>query len=95
MFGGRPRTDAMTYMRDWVAQPITLKKGLTGAKPKPVVRWMFDALNAQVGDTLDDLFPGTGIVSHTWDEYMGDYAAHASKINRVSSGWEMGKGAQR
>ena len=95
MFGGRPRTDAMTYMRDWAAQPITLKKGLTGAKPKQIAHWMFDALNARVGDTLDDLFPGTGIVTEAWNEYMDDYDGHASKINRVTSGWEMGKGAKR
>ena len=95
MYGGRPRTDAMTYMRDWVAQPITLKKGLTGAKPKPLAWWMFDALNARDGDKLDDIFPGTGIVAEAWAEYMGDYEGHASKINRVTSGWEMGKGALR
>jgi len=42
--------------------PITLKKGLTGAKPESFCGWVLDLLNAQPGDTVDDLFPGTGVM---------------------------------
>lgn len=95
VMGGRPRTDKMTYMRDWCANSITLKKGLTGAKPENVCYWLFDALNLRPGDTLDDLFPGTKIVSESWTRYSEDYERYASKINRVQYKWEMGKGAYR
>lgn len=93
--GGRPRTDEMTYIRDWVSWPITLKKGLVGAKPWDVCMWMFDVLNAQDGDTLDDLYPGTGVVTEAWKAYMAEPEVWASRINRVKTSWEMGKGRKR
>lgn len=40
--------------------PITLQKGLTGAKPESFCAWVLDLLNVQMGDTVDDLFTGTG-----------------------------------
>jgi hypothetical protein len=60
--GGRqiPRGDPT--VRDWFACSITLRKGLAGAKPAPVCHWLLDWLNFKPGDTLDDLFPGTGVM---------------------------------
>jgi hypothetical protein len=56
-----------------VAENITLKKGLTGAKPPRFCRWLFSALNAtEPEDTLADLFPGTGIVRLAWDEWVAE-----------------------
>ena len=49
--------------KDFIIEPITLQKGLVGAKPEKVCRWILDLLNFQVGDELIDLFPGTGIMS--------------------------------
>ncbi len=43
-------------------EPITLKKGLTGAKPEKVCAWILDLLNVQRGDEVVDLYPGTGIM---------------------------------
>lgn len=60
--GGRRRTRQQRTSRDWFSHEITLKKGLTGAKPPAFVHWLLDVLNVQVGDQVDDLFPGTGIV---------------------------------
>ena len=60
--GGRRRTRKQRTVRDWFACEIALKKGLTGAKPAPVVHWILDLLNVQTGDEVADLFPGTGIV---------------------------------
>lgn len=68
--GGRKRTREQLTVRDWLAESITLRKGLTGAKPKEFCYWLFDVLNIQPGDTLDDLFPGTGIVSECLAEYL-------------------------
>ena len=44
----------------------TLPGRVLGAKPAPVCRWIFALLGACPGDTLDDLFPGSGAVSRAW-----------------------------
>ena len=40
-----------------------------GQKPKPFCRWIFEWLGARPDDTLDDLFPGSGQVTETWEEW--------------------------
>lgn len=47
-------------VRDHLAHGITLQRGLTGVKPDAFNSWILDLLGWQVGDTLDDLFPGSG-----------------------------------
>ena len=61
--GGRKRTRTQRTVRDWVAANITMRKGFPGAKPADFTQWVLDVLNAQPGDTVDDLFPGSGMVS--------------------------------
>lgn len=72
--GGRPRTRKQVTVRDWLAENITIKKGLSGAKPKAFCYWLFDVLNIEQGDSLDDIFPGTGIVTHCLREYLAGTA---------------------
>jgi hypothetical protein len=67
--GGRKRTREQDTVRDWVAANITLERGLTGAKPREVCRWLFDVLGAQPGDEFVDLFPGSGAVTAAWEEF--------------------------
>ncbi len=62
--GGRKRGRDVSTVRDWIDAPITLQKGLVGAKPPRFCRWLFDLLGMEPGDDLDDLFPGTGIVTY-------------------------------
>ena len=57
-----------TTPKDFIVEPITLQKGLVGAKPDKVCRWILDLLNVQVGDQVDDLFPGTGAMGRVADE---------------------------
>lgn len=61
---------ATGVMRDWLAESITLKRGLTGAKPQAVCWWLFDCLGACVDDKLDDLYPGTGAVARAWETWQ-------------------------
>lgn len=64
--GGRqPRSRIEPTVRDFVSANITLRKGLTGAKPVEVCNWILDFLGYQPGDSLDDLFPGTGVMGDT------------------------------
>lgn len=65
----RKRGRDVPTVRDWIAANITLKRGLSGAKPEAFCRWLFEALGAQSGDDFVDLYPGTGGVSRAWDEW--------------------------
>jgi hypothetical protein len=47
----------------------TLPGRVIGAKPAAVCRWVFGLLGALPGDTLDDLFPGSGAVTRAWLVY--------------------------
>lgn len=44
----------------------TLPGSVTGMKPPRFCTWLFDLLGAAPGDTLVDLFPGSGMVGRAW-----------------------------
>lgn len=73
--GGRKIGRGQATVRDWVSANITLKRGLTGAKPRDFCRWLFAALNMQPGDEFADLFPGTGAVMAAYEEWSGENVA--------------------
>jgi len=61
--GGRLSSkDGAPVTRDHLAESITLKKGLTGAKPERFCRWVLDMLGYKEGDELVDIFPGTNVM---------------------------------
>lgn len=69
--GGRPfegRED--DTVRDWVSANMTMMKGFPTAKPPKVIRWLLKVLNAQRGDEIVDMFPGSGIVTETVIEWQ-------------------------
>lgn len=70
--GGRKRTREQDTLRDWVSANITLRRGLTGAKPRDFCLWVIEFLNAQAGDQFDDLFPGTGAFISAWRDFTRD-----------------------
>lgn len=57
--------DGAPVGRDHLSEPITLKKGLTGAKPERFCRWIADLLGYVQGDEMVDLYPGTGVMGRT------------------------------
>lgn len=57
--------------RIFLAEPITLEKGLTGAKPLRFCLWVLDLLNVQPDDELDDLYPGTGVMGTAVTDLRG------------------------
>ncbi|MBM3992146.1 MAG: hypothetical protein FJ298_14220 [Planctomycetes bacterium] len=63
--GGRRATRDEPTVRDWCAANITVKKGLTGAKPPQFCAWVLDVLGVRDGDEVIDLFPGTGVFGRT------------------------------
>jgi hypothetical protein len=52
--------DGAAVTRDYLAEPITLQRGLTGAKPQRFNRWILDLMGYVEGDEVTDIFPGTG-----------------------------------
>ena len=61
--GGRKRGRDQDTTRDWVAANITLRKGVSGAKPPQFCWWLFDLLGMEPEDEFHDLFPGSYSVS--------------------------------
>jgi hypothetical protein len=70
----KPVVSKRLVMRDWVQESITLKRGLTGAKPEAVCHWAFEMAAAHPNDELVDLFPGSGAVSRAWATWQGKFA---------------------
>lgn len=58
--------------RDWVSANITLRRGVVGAKPRLVCRWLFAMLAADREDEFHDLFPGSGAVSREWTAWKAE-----------------------
>lgn len=69
----KPVVSKRLVMRDWVSEPITMKRGLTGAKPEAVCHWAFEMVGARPDDDLHDLFPGTGAVMKAWQTWQGKF----------------------
>ena len=57
--------DGAPVGRDHLSHVITLKRGLTGAKPPEFCRWVLDLLGYVDGDEVTDMFPGTGVMGQT------------------------------
>jgi hypothetical protein len=70
----KPVVSKRQVNRDWINESITLRKGLTGAKPEAVCHWAFELLGARPEDDLHDLFPGTGAVTKAWQTWRGKFA---------------------
>lgn len=63
-------------VRDWIhVEPEAFQwrpkpdSYVIGQKPTPFCEWLFLWLGAEPGDTLDDLFPGSGAVGDAWDRW--------------------------
>lgn len=62
----KPVVSGAIVMRDWIAEGITLRRGLAGAKPVAVCEWVFEVAGLEATDDLVDLYPGTGAVERAW-----------------------------
>ena len=67
--GGRKRASDKLTKRDFLAENISTKRGVVGAKPERFCFWIFELLNAQPSDDFHDLFPGSGSVMAAWKKY--------------------------
>jgi hypothetical protein len=86
-FGGGtpdPERSAM-ILRDYIAEPITMKRGLAGAKPEAVCHWVFEVLGMSREDELHDLFPGTGAISRAWESWRSSPTLFEASAERSKS----------
>lgn len=67
-----PKNGAQVTPKDFIVCPITLKRGLVGAKPEAVCRWILSLLNVAPGDEVVDLFPGTGAMTRVAAGVLGN-----------------------
>ena len=65
----RRARDAPT-IRDWHSENITLRTGLSGAKPESFCYWIFELLGLEKCDELEDKFPGTGAVGAAYRKWQ-------------------------
>lgn len=79
----KPVVSKRLVMRDWIQESITLKRGLTGAKPEAVCHWAFELVGARPDDELHDLFPGTGAVSRAWETWRLKFALPLAPLRRT------------
>lgn len=57
--------------RDWVSlKPARGGGDLPGRKPIGFCMWLFHLLGASPVDELDDMFPGSGIVTRCWEQFV-------------------------
>lgn len=72
VYGGRDRA-GRSPIRDVIrANPRDGRMhtpGFPGAKPRPVLNYIFEALGLEPDDDLDDLYPGSGAVGRAWEDY--------------------------
>jgi hypothetical protein len=54
--------DGAPVTRDHLSAGMTMRRGLTGAKPEVFCQWVLNLLGWIPGDEVTDIFPGTGIM---------------------------------
>lgn len=75
VYGGRPLELATDETLDDVltcsprATPSSIPGAVIGMKSPAFAEWMFRQLGALRGDTMIDMFPGSGVVSRAWSLY--------------------------
>lgn len=70
--GGRKIERSEPTWPDHIVEPITMRKGLTGAKPPRFCRWVLNGLGYRPGDEMVDLFPGTGVMGEVVSAANGE-----------------------
>jgi hypothetical protein len=69
----KPVVSHRLVMRDYLSEPITMKRGLSGAKPERLCHWLFELVGANRTDKLHDVFPGSNAVSNAWNTWLGQF----------------------
>jgi hypothetical protein len=77
-----PKGGVATTPKDHLACNITLRKGLTGAKPEAFTLWVLDLLGAEREDEIVDVFPGSGSVGDAIDRWRNARPLDFAEVSR-------------
>lgn len=66
----------------WSGRQHSHPGALVGMKPAQFCVWMFGLLGARAGDTLVDLYPGSGAVTRAWQLFAGGRDGYPSRRAR-------------
>jgi hypothetical protein len=93
----KPVVSKRQVMRDFIVAPITMKRGLTGAKPEAVCHWAFELVGARPDDEFYDLFPGSGAVARAWQTWLGKFTLpnEAIESRNLRQALDLSPGARR
>lgn len=72
--------DALTYTS---RARTTDRSRVIGAKPAAFAAWMFRLLGASRGDSLDDLYPGSGGIGRAWLLYQRGELSRAAEADTL------------
>jgi len=75
----KPVVSKRQINRDYIVAPVTMKRGLTGAKPEDVCHWAFELVGARPDDEIIDIFPGTGAVGRAWRTWREKFTLPSDK----------------
>ena len=75
------RGGALDSLVHGVSPLTTLPGRVIGTKPAAFCRWMFTLLGAAPGDSLDDLFPGSGAVARAWAAFTRRRPSHQARAD--------------
>lgn len=75
--GRRSSRNGIGAVPDVLVSPKA-NNGFAGQKPSAWTRWVLEAMSLAAGDTVDDLFPGSGAVSVVVDQFLRDLQDSAS-----------------
>ena len=86
--GGRSQVvtarDKLSDTLIWGGRQHSHPGALIGMKPAAFCEWVFRLLGATHGDSLDDIFPGSGAVSRAWNLYTSSkYSSTPSRLSEA------------
>lgn len=61
-----------------------LGPSFTGSKPSGFCEWVIRCLGAERSDTLDDIFPGTGMMGRVWQQFVLQPTLWANPLDTLS-----------
>lgn len=70
----RKRSRKEPTIRDFVIANITLRRGLSGAKPEQFCFWLFEILGVNETTQFFDLYPGTNAVTESLRKYLRQFS---------------------
>lgn len=73
-----------SYVETHAATGPAQRQGLTGQKTPGFCEWVIRCLGAEPGDTLDDLFPGTGVMTEIFAAFSQQLSIGPARPNRPS-----------